>query len=96
MLTEEQLLLMVYRNGPSVVAINTNTNPKFAYFRGSRWTEHCDSDRYDHAVLLLGWTEDELILQNSWGDWFGTGGLFRLPRGQNKCGVQHLIGSVIL
>lgn len=45
---------------------------------------------------MIGWTEEDLILQNSWGDWFGTGGFFRLPRGQNKCGVQHLIGSVIL
>lgn len=32
-----------------------------------------------HAVLIIGWTEDSLIIQNSWGRLWGDHGLFYVP-----------------
>lgn len=32
-----------------------------------------------HAVLIIGWTEDSLIIQNSWGRLWGDHGLFYIP-----------------
>ena len=32
-----------------------------------------------HAVLILGWDEDNLIVQNSWGSLWGDHGLFYVP-----------------
>ena len=32
-----------------------------------------------HAVLIVGWTEDYLIVQNSWGRMWGKNGLFYVP-----------------
>ena len=33
----------------------------------------------NHAVLIIGWTEDSLIVQNSWGYLWGDHGLFYVP-----------------
>lgn len=32
-----------------------------------------------HAVLIIGWNEDNLIIQNSWGKLWGKNGLFYVP-----------------
>lgn len=37
-----------------------------------------------HAVLILGWDKDKLIIQNSWGKTWGNHGLFYVPFNQIK------------
>ena len=92
-LEEDDLRRLTYRNGPSVVVIGTNDG--FRDFYGSIFNEECPTN-YDHAVLLLGWDEKHWIIQNSWGENFGKDGRILLPRGQNKCGVQTMVASVLM
>ena len=91
---DEHILRMVHRNGPAVVLMNSR-NRDFINFRGDEYTGPCTT-RYDHAVLLVGWDEQNYILQNSWGSGWGQNGLFKLRRHVNKCGVQNLIANALL
>jgi len=47
--------------------------------------------RLNHFVLVVGYTPDYWIVQNSWGTRFGEQGYIRLKRG-NTCGVCDLAG----
>lgn len=62
----------------------SNDEIKFAkgYFDGDCGTN------VNHAVLVVGYTKDSWIIQNSWGYNWGDDGYFMLPRGENKCGIN--------
>eukprot|EP00727_Mastigamoeba_balamuthi_P005449 m51a1_g1523 hypothetical protein (1621) ;mRNA; f:445505-451523 len=51
-------------------------------------TTEC-TDGVNHAVLLVGWGQDNAggywLIKNSWGSWWGENGFFRLRRGRNTC-----------
>lgn len=50
-----------------------------------------------HAVKIIGWGtdadsgEDFWLVVNSWNDSWGEGGLFRILRGVNACGIEAQI-----
>jgi len=57
---------------------------------GMYWYDHADLSNYiytydptdsytGHAVMIVGWTKDNWIVQNSWGYGWGNGGRFLLP-----------------
>ena len=50
--------------------------------------------KVDHSVLLYGWGEIEgvkfWLIQNSWGDFWGEEGRFRIIRGENSLGIESL------
>lgn len=54
-----------------------------------------------HAVLVIGWTTDYLIVQNSWGRTWGKNGLFYVPIGKidevfhEFYGVTDDIGNIV-
>jgi len=46
-------------------------------------------EHQNHAVLLVGYTEDVWILKNCWGEDWGENGFFRVARGdRNICGIN--------
>ncbi len=66
---------------PVMVAVDAST---FASYKGGVFSA-C-SARINHAVLVVGYTPDYWIVQNSWGTSFGEHGYIRLKRG-NTCGI---------
>lgn len=55
-------------------------------------SEGCSNGgRVNHAVLLVGYTEDAWLLRDSYGRRWGEEGYFRLARGRNVCGVNSEI-----
>ncbi len=45
------------------------------------------SKTLNHAVVVVGYTKDAWIIQNSWGTDWGEKGRMHLKRGKNLCGV---------
>ena len=63
------------------------------------------SDDLEHGVLLVGYgsggysatrrkEEPYWIIKNSWGDYWGENGYYRLCRGHDLCGVNTLVSTV--
>ena len=56
--------------------------------------DFCDDFEVNHAVQLVGYDTDEegapyWIIRNSWGEEWGEGGYFRLPKEEHpKCAVD--------
>ena len=84
---------MVYRNGPTFVSFAVAG--EFFYYKGGLYRGEC-ADHTNHGVLLYGWDDKKWHLQNSWGTEWGYGGHFYLPRGENKCHLDHKCANVIL
>ena len=93
-MSERDLQLMVYRNGPTYVTIGTSGD--FGYYKGGTFHGYCPTDKCSHAVLLYGWDDKRWHLQNSWGTDWGYGGHFYLPRGEYKCGMGYKHGNVVM
>ncbi len=72
--SESQLLAAVAQQ-PVSVAIDANNLS--AYKSGS--ISSCGSG-VDHGVLVVGYTENDFIVKNSWGSGWGESGYFRLAR----------------
>lgn len=73
----EELKYSLYHYGPVVAAMkwfkDSKVNSKGVY-------QYNSIDQfYGHAVLILGWDENNIIVQNSWGINFGKKGLFYVP-----------------
>jgi cathepsin B len=50
-----------------------------------------------HAVELIGWGtengEDYWLIKNSWNEMWGDGGLFKIVRGVNECGIEDSVSG---
>jgi hypothetical protein len=53
-----------------------------------------------HAVELIGWGvengEDYWLVKNSWNEQWGDGGLFKIARGQDECGIEDDVNGGII
>merc|ERR1719230_2358950 len=51
-------------------------------------------ERVDHAVLVVGWGEEDgqkyWRIQNSWGQDWGEDGFFRMVRDENESGIESI------
>lgn len=93
---EADMLSELYHNGPVVVSFEPQND--IMYYGGgvykSRPQPKLEWERVDHAVLLVGYGEEDgkkyWLLQNSWGGDWGENGFFRMIRGENDSGVESI------
>ena len=58
-------------------------------YRGGVFRAHMCSRDIDHAVTVVGYTENAWIIKNSWGPNWGLDGYLLLERGKNACGIAE-------
>ncbi|MGA7713259.1 MAG: C1 family peptidase [Rhizomicrobium sp.] len=65
------------------------------HYSGGVFSSDDPSPKHDHAVLVVGYTKDYWIVQNSWGESWGEQGYIRLKRG-NTAGICDMASYPIL
>jgi len=84
--------------GPVVMSFEPRED--FMYYKSGVYKSgpnkiHQEWEQVDHAVLLIGYGEDEgqpyWTMQNSWGTDWGEGGYFRMFRGQDESGCESIV-----
>merc|ERR1712232_179030 len=81
----------IYARGP--VAAEVNANPLRNY-HGGIFTNRLTSRLPDHIVSIVGWGMSEItgkkhwIVRNSWGEYWGELGFFRVEMGHNILGLE--------
>ena len=103
---EEVIKQTLYEHGPLSVLLDAT---QLQYYKGGIWDGHvekspsasgCKKQEMNHAVLLVGYGEDEgtpfWIVKNSWGQSWGEEGYFRIVRGQNTCGIANEVTTSIV
>ncbi|XP_075987384.1 cathepsin S-like [Anticarsia gemmatalis] len=76
--------------GPLAVAVNAAPFTFQLYRSGVYDDLFCTSWQLNHAMLLVGYTQDYWILLNWWGQNWGEDGYIRIRRGFNHCGVANM------
>ncbi|XP_061711443.1 procathepsin L-like [Cydia pomonella] len=89
MMDEEQLKVLLANRGPISIAINSQD---FGYYqKGILIPNMCKGRPIDHAVLLVGYGEENgqkyWLIKNSWGTGWGEQGYVRMLRGVNACNI---------
>ncbi|KAJ8883526.1 hypothetical protein PR048_015370 [Dryococelus australis] len=89
---EVQLMQAVGSAGPVSIGIDASPVSFDFYDQGVYYDESCSSRDLDHAVLVVGYGEQNglkfWLLKNSWGEEWGEVGYMRLARDTaNHCGV---------
>lgn len=94
--SELPMMREVARSGPIVVSFEPKAD--IMYYSGGIYSstenQHAEWEQVDHAVLLVGYGEENgkkyWVLQNSWGDNWGEDGFFRMARGTDESGVESI------
>lgn len=80
-------------NGPLYVAFTVYAD--FETYKSGVYKHTTGGFLGGHAVEMIGWGtengEDYWLIKNSWNEEWGDGGLFKIARGVNECGIE---GSV--
>eukprot|EP00466_Bigelowiella_natans_P002692 jgi/Bigna1/70158/fgenesh1_pg.11_\ len=88
----------IYKNGPIVAAFNAPSN-LFSYHRGVFSGGHPDKDdnweKTNHAIVVVGWGVSDQgnkywIVKNSWGEFWGEDGYFKMKRGTDDCAFESM------
>lgn len=95
---EDAMASYVTNNGTIAVGIN-NVHLKH-YQKGVIRQRPCDPNNINHAVLLVGYSQDKRgrywIAKNSWGKTWGENGFVRIFFGENMCGIAKWPLSAIV
>ncbi|XP_044016847.1 cathepsin K [Aphidius gifuensis] len=75
--------------GPIAVSINASPKTFQLYDHGIYDDQACSSDQVNHAMLLVGFTEEYWILKNWWTDKWGENGYMRVAKKNNLCGITN-------
>jgi len=87
----QNMKIEIYKNGP--IAVGVNAEPLVEY-QGGIFNEPHASRQINHVVSINGWGYDsELdkqywIVRNSWGEYWGEMGNFRIVMGDNQLGIE--------
>ncbi|CAM9666941.1 unnamed protein product [Ectocarpus sp. 4 AP-2014] len=94
---EENIMAEVFARGP--VACDINASPLHEYAGGIADIPELPAET-DHVVAIAGWGETEegvkfWIVRNSWGEYWGEGGWFRIKRGENQLLLESNCGWAV-
>lgn len=68
------------------------TTPEFHNYTGGVFIDRTGNTTITHEISVVGWgVEDGVkywIARNSWGEYWGEKGMFRLLRGENNLGIE--------
>lgn len=84
----------IYARGP--VAADINAEPILDY-HGGVFTDDNGEKRTNHVVSIVGWGTDQetgeqhWILRNSWGEYWGEMGFFKVLMGKNVLGIESYV-----
>ena len=90
-----QIQAEIYARGP--VAAGVNAEPLVEYQGGVVYDTHWWNWMVNHVVSIVGWDVDEetgesyWIVRNSWGQYWGEMGYFRIVMGKNALGIESEI-----
>jgi C1A family cysteine protease len=92
---DDSALEQAVADGPVAVGVNAETwkNYEDGVFcpKGGLIFAGCSGLLLNHAVVVVGYTQDYWIIKNSWGTTWGEGGYMRLCRKYtNNCGINKL------
>ena len=86
----------IYLRGP--VKASVDATPLVNYSGGVMWdAPEYHSDHHNHGVSIVGWDYDEdknetfWIVRNSWGEFWGEMGFFRIQLGKNLLMIESSI-----
>jgi len=87
---EEAMLQEVFQRGP--IACGIDATPLHEY-TGGILCDTTGSTKTDHLVSVVGWGEEDgqkyWLVRNSWGNYWGENGFFRICRGVNNLGLEQ-------
>ncbi|CAN0254770.1 unnamed protein product [Laminaria digitata] len=95
---EDVMARWLVLNGPLSVALDAAGMDY--YSDGIDMGEYCYPLEIDHAVLIVGFGEEDgvkyWLIKNSWAIWWGERGYYRLVRGENACGIADEVTAIIV
>ncbi|PAV78738.1 hypothetical protein WR25_07428 [Diploscapter pachys] len=102
--SEDQIADWVYSKGP--VTFGMNVTRFLYYYRNGIFTpdpKDCTQNSLgSHAMTLVGYGKDAntgnlfWVVKNSWGQYWGENGFFKLARNVNACGMANNVVAAIL
>eukprot|EP01134_Creolimax_fragrantissima_P004121 CFRG4121T1 len=87
---EYNMMAEIYRRGP--IACGIDASPIDDYDGGI--VDNTDAKSINHIISVVGWGEDKKtdtkywIVRNSWGEYWGEMGYFRVKRGENQLAIE--------
>ena len=85
----EEMMKEIYKNGP--IACGVNAGPILNYSGGILDVPHEDTE-VDHIISIVGWgyngNKQYWKIRNSWGEYWGELGYFRVVLGENQLGLE--------
>ncbi|KAH9511188.1 hypothetical protein DERF_009660 [Dermatophagoides farinae] len=87
--TDDFIQRFILKHGPVFAAVDAS-GKEWKHNKGV-FRAQCGK-KLSHAIVITGWTKQYWIIKNSWGLNWGINGYLYLPRGQNKCGINSVIG----
>ncbi|KAL4177032.1 hypothetical protein KRP22_001968 [Phytophthora ramorum] len=85
-------LATVVAQQPVIVAVASGNNAWKQYTGGV--ISSCDTSDLDHAVVVVGYTDSEWKIRNSWGEDWGESGYIRLERSSDSTGTCGMYGDM--
>ena len=87
---EEEMMKEIYARGPITCGIADPDT--FKAYKGGIYEDKTGASMVSHAISVVGWGEEDgvkyWIGRNSWGNYWGENGFFRIVRGKNNLRIE--------